>query len=64
MHTLLMKTKDLLKILKDNGWELFRVKGSHHQYKKTGFRTIPVPVHGKEISDQFAKIILKQAGIE
>ena len=39
--------KDFIKLLEKKGWELRRVKGSHHIYAQAGnlFR-ISVPVHG------------------
>ena len=48
-----MKIKEILKILKKEGWFLARTKGSHRQYKhpeKTGLVTIS----GK-LSDEIAK---------
>ncbi|MDY7027307.1 MAG: type II toxin-antitoxin system HicA family toxin [Spirochaetota bacterium] len=60
-----MTGKDLIKILKEHGWVLDRVSGSHHIMIKEGRRSIPVPVHGKkEIPIGLSKKILKQAGIE
>lgn len=38
---------DLAKLLEKNGWELRRIKGSHHIYAKTGHPArISVPIHG------------------
>ncbi|MDZ7792966.1 MAG: type II toxin-antitoxin system HicA family toxin [Spirochaetia bacterium] len=60
-----MTGKDLIKLLKDHGWVLDRISGSHHIMIKEGRRSIPIPVHGKkEIPIGLAKRILKQAGIE
>lgn len=57
-----MKVKDLIRKLEIMGWELDRVKGSHYIFvHPKARRAIPVPVHGKEIPDTFAKAILKQA---
>jgi predicted RNA binding protein YcfA (HicA-like mRNA interferase family) len=57
-----MKTKVLIKRLTQNGWYLERIKGSHHIYNHpNGARPVTVPVHGKEVTDRFAKIIIKQA---
>jgi predicted RNA binding protein YcfA (HicA-like mRNA interferase family) len=40
---------DFTKILEKNGWELKRVKGSHHVYMKAGNPArISVPVHGNK----------------
>ncbi len=56
--------KDLIKLLKDDGWVLDRISGSHHIMIKEGRRSIPIPVHGKkEIPIGLTKRILKQAGI-
>jgi len=56
--------KEIMKILKDNGWELVRVSGSHHVFEKFGCRSLPVPLHGNKDIGHLAKIILKQAGIK
>jgi len=41
-----MKAKELIKLLKLNGWELKRTSGSHHIFKKEGIENnISVPVH-------------------
>lgn len=38
--------KELAKILEKKGWELKRVKGSHHVYAKSGNPArISVPIH-------------------
>jgi predicted RNA binding protein YcfA (HicA-like mRNA interferase family) len=59
-----MNGKDLSAILKENGWTLDRVKGSHHIFIKPGKRSIPVPVHGsKDLPKGLIKAILKQAKI-
>ena len=33
-----MTAKEVIKILKKNGWKLVRIKGSHHHFLKTGAR--------------------------
>ena len=53
-----------MKILKDNGWVLDRIKGSHHVFVKDGFRNVPVPFHGNTDLGNKGKEILKQAGIK
>ena len=58
-----MTAKDVIKILRANGWKLARIEGSHHIYSKPGFRPVPVPIHGNKDIGNLAKIILKQAGI-
>jgi predicted RNA binding protein YcfA (HicA-like mRNA interferase family) len=59
-----MNGKDLSVILKENGWTLDRVKGSHHIFIKQGKRSIPVPIHGnKDLPRGLINAILKQAEI-
>ena len=39
-----MKPKELIKILEADGWQLIRVRGSHHIYKhnmKSGMLIVP-----------------------
>lgn len=44
-----LSPKALLKIASENGWELNRIKGSHHIYKhnKSG-KSVPIPIHGNK----------------
>jgi len=62
-----MKIKEVLKLLKKDGWELARQKGSHKQFKhpvKKGLVT--VPDHGKnvDLARGTANSILKQARLK
>jgi predicted RNA binding protein YcfA (HicA-like mRNA interferase family) len=59
-----MTTRELIEILKSNGWVLDRVNGSHHVFVKSGLRSIAVPVHGNKDIGYLAKRILKEAGIK
>jgi predicted RNA binding protein YcfA (HicA-like mRNA interferase family) len=44
-----MTGKEMLKLLKEHGWRIIRIKGSHHILAKEGVPyTIPVPVHSRE----------------
>lgn len=58
----LMKKKDLIKLLKKNGWVLLR-NGSNHDIYSNGSYNISVPRH-KEIKEITARGILSEAGIE
>lgn len=41
--------RELARVLEQHGWELARIKGSHHIYRKEGrAERISVPVHGNE----------------
>lgn len=57
-------SKEIIKILKKNGWFEIGCEGDHHQFKhntKKGKVTVPHP--RKDISINLAKNIFKQAGI-
>ncbi|MBS7826463.1 type II toxin-antitoxin system HicA family toxin [Wohlfahrtiimonas chitiniclastica] len=59
-----MNSKDLIKMLEEDGWYLVATKGSHNQFKhptKTGRVTIPHPK--KDLPKGTVKSILKQAGL-
>ena len=59
-----MSGKELLKMLKKDGWALDRVKGSHHIMVK-GKLTVVVPVHGNsDIPKGTLNAILKQSGLK
>lgn len=59
-----MKSRDVIKLLKQNGWILCHQKGSHQQFKhatKLGRVTVPHPKRDLPIGT--VKSILKQADI-
>lgn len=58
-----MKDKDLLKLLKQNGWALKRVNGSHHVLEKDGAIEV-VPIHGKDVPTGLLNTILKRTGLK
>ncbi|MFI3171402.1 MAG: type II toxin-antitoxin system HicA family toxin [Eubacteriales bacterium] len=58
-----MKGKELVKLLKKDGWELDRINGSHHVMKKDG-RTEIIPVHNKDIPIGLANAIMKRTGLK
>jgi len=56
---------ELIKIIKDEGWILDRVNGSHHHFAhptKKGIVTIPHPV--KDIDPKTASSIKRQASLK
>lgn len=62
-----MTARQVMKILRKNGWKLVRINSSHHIFVKTGHdRPVPVPFHkGKDDNlGDFAKDILAEAGID
>lgn len=63
LHT--MNSKDLIRMLRDDGWIEVREVGSHHQFKhpaKRGVVTVPHPK--KNLPMGTVKSILKQAGLK
>ena len=58
-----MRDRDLIKVLRENGWKLERVRGSHHVMKK-GEKTEIVPVHGKDVPKGLLQKILKRTGLK
>jgi predicted RNA binding protein YcfA (HicA-like mRNA interferase family) len=58
-----MKDKDLLKLLRNNGWELKRVHGSHHVLEKDGKLEV-VPIHGADVPTGLLNAILKRTGLK
>ncbi|WP_328596358.1 type II toxin-antitoxin system HicA family toxin [Anaerovibrio slackiae] len=57
--------KDLIRILKDDGWVIDRIKGSHHIMKHPTKPGRPViPLHNEELKPGTYNNILKQAGLK
>ncbi|AYV94705.1 type II toxin-antitoxin system HicA family toxin [Fusobacterium necrophorum] len=59
-----MSSKDLIKLLKQDGWYLDRIKGSHHHFKhpsKKGLVTVPHP--RKDLPQKTVESALRQAGL-
>jgi predicted RNA binding protein YcfA (HicA-like mRNA interferase family) len=60
-----MKTKELLKLLHEDGWRIKNQKGSHQQLihpEKPG--NVTVPIHGGDVPPGTLNSILKQAGLK
>jgi predicted RNA binding protein YcfA (HicA-like mRNA interferase family) len=50
---------EVRKLLERNGWQLVRIKGSHHIFHKPGFRQTIVPVHGGKVKPFYVSQIRK-----
>ena len=60
-----MNSREIIKLLKKDGWKLVAIKGSHQQYKhpiKPGRVTVPHP--NKDFPKGTLNSILKQAEID
>ncbi|MCY7280704.1 MAG: type II toxin-antitoxin system HicA family toxin [Sphingomonas bacterium] len=59
-----MRSADLIRLLRDNGWMLDRVRGSHHVFKhpnRPGHIVVPHPK--KALGTGLVAAIRKQAGL-
>lgn len=55
--------RELGRILERKGWQLLRVRGSHHLYGR-GTERIVVPVHGNEsLKTGLQRDLMEQAGL-
>jgi predicted RNA binding protein YcfA (HicA-like mRNA interferase family) len=59
----IMKSADLIKLLKANGFELVSVKGSHQKFRNANGVTTIVPHPKKDLPQGLVKAIKKQAGL-
>jgi len=64
LYVITVTAREIMDILRKNGWKLARVNSSHHIFAKEGRRPVSVPLHGKKDLGDFAKVILSQAGIK
>ena len=59
-----MTGKELIKLLRQQGWILDRIQGSHHILIR-GDETLSVPVHGNsDLKKGTLHAIMKQGGIK
>lgn len=60
-----MKSKEMVKLLKESGFETVSQNGSHIKLRnqETG-RTVIVPYHSKDLKKGMEQAILKQAGLK
>lgn len=62
---ILVTPKELLKVLKKDGWYVDRIRGSHHMLKHTSkVGRVTVLVHKEDLKPKTLHTILKQAGIK
>jgi predicted RNA binding protein YcfA (HicA-like mRNA interferase family) len=61
-----MKTKEIIKLIEDDGWLMARQRGSHIQFKHpTKKGAVTIPNHGnKDVPQWLESSILKQAGLK
>ncbi|MDF7639954.1 type II toxin-antitoxin system HicA family toxin [Lactobacillus sp. ESL0791] len=61
-----MTPREIIKLLKDNGWVEKRQHGTSHKimFNPKLNKSIPVPTHSKELKKGTEQGILKQAGLK
>ena len=64
LYIINVTAKEVMNILKANGWKQERITGSHHIFVKDGCRSVSVPFHGNVDLGVLGKRILKQAGVK
>lgn len=60
-----MKSAEVIRLLKKDGWYVFNIRGSHHQFKhptKSGKVTVPHPK--TDLPAGTVRSIFRQAGLE
>lgn len=60
-----MHSSKIIRMLRDDGWNIVRIKGSHHHFNhptKSGLVTVPHPE--KDLPIGTVNSILKQAGLK
>jgi len=63
-HTKIYSSSEIIKILEAEGWQLYRVEGSHHQFKHPEKKSkVTVKHPDKNVPGPTAKSIWKQAGL-
>ena len=61
------KGRDMMRLLKDDGWVLMRIRGSHQQYAhptKRGIVTLSFHSTNDDLHPKTANSILRQAGLK
>lgn len=59
-----MTFREVEKLIKNDGWYLVKIVGSHHQYKHDSKKgKVTIPKHSKDIKPNVLKSIMKQAGL-
>lgn len=60
-----MNGKQVIEKLKESGWVVERIEGSHHIMEKPGMRPVPIPVHGtRDLGPGLLKAIERQSGVK
>lgn len=65
MYNISMTAKEVLKILKKDGWYVVEIQGSHYQLKHPSKKgRVTLPFHSGDLKAGTLNSILKQAGLK
>lgn len=65
MYNITMTAKEVLKILKKDGWYVVEIQGSHYQLKHPGKKgRVTLPFHSGDLKPGTLNSIFKQAGLK
>lgn len=60
-----MRFREIEKIIKDDGWTLSSIEGSHHHYRHpTKPGKVTIPKHNGDINIRVINSIMKQSGLK
>ncbi len=59
-----MKSRELIKIIKKEGFSFNRQSGSHAIYKNASGKMLVIPIHSRDIPKGTLHAILKDAGLK
>jgi predicted RNA binding protein YcfA (HicA-like mRNA interferase family) len=54
-----VRFSEVMRMLESKGYQLDRIKGSHHLFEKTGARSVVVPVHHGKVKYGYVRKIEK-----
>jgi predicted RNA binding protein YcfA (HicA-like mRNA interferase family) len=67
VYDTVMVARELVRLLKSDGWVLVRVSGSHHIFKhptKSGVVSVPIHNMGADVPTGLLNKLLKEAGLK
>ena len=62
IHT--MRSSEVIRLLREDGWFVFNIRGSHHQFKHPTKPEITVPHPRRELPLGTLRSIFTQAGLD
>lgn len=54
-----IRFSEIRRLLESNGWQLARIHGSHHIFKKAGRLDLSIPVHQNRVKRGYVRLVEK-----